>query len=43
MLADPNIPGPLAAKISKPAKDTASALTEARTAFWLVVSSPTRR
>ena len=40
LLADPSIPPPLAAKISKPAKDAATALTEARTAFWLVVSFP---
>jgi hypothetical protein len=40
LLADPNIPGPLSAKISKPAKDAATTLAGAGTAFWLVVSFP---
>src|SRR5580704_5639904 len=42
LLADPNIPTVLATKISKPARDaaTATALTGASTAFWLVVSFP---
>jgi hypothetical protein len=40
LLADPDIPEGLATKISKPAKDAASALTGASTAFWLVVSFP---
>jgi hypothetical protein len=40
LLSDPNIPPGLATKISKPAKDAATALTAAGTAFWLVVSFP---
>jgi hypothetical protein len=40
LLADANIPGPLSAKISKPAKDAATTWTGAGTAFWLVVSFP---
>jgi hypothetical protein len=40
LLADANIPGPLSAKISKPAKDAATTWTGAGTAFWLVVLFP---
>jgi|HubBroStandDraft_2_1064218.scaffolds.fasta_scaffold837681_1 hypothetical protein len=37
LLEDPNIPEPLATKISKPAKDAATTLTGASTAFLTFV------
>lgn len=40
MLADPEIHGVLAAKMAKPAKESATGLTGASTVFWLVVSFP---
>jgi len=40
LVASPDIPAALASKMSRPAKEAASVLKGATTAFWLVVSFP---